>query len=311
MPTFFNRLNTLLLMLLVLMAAAIIAILAQRASAGPLDPPSAPGPTLPQVAPRSPIPPVGWDGLTWPIVISTPGSYFLTRNLGVNSGSTSAIQVTASDVTIDLNGFTLDGLNGACCGHGIDVAAVISNLTVRNGTLRRWSTGIQANGNVTGYATQSRFEDLLVTDSGAAGIRADSGTVIQRVTVQRTNGTGIRITDQGFLYLGGLIEDCVVTENTLGVNIQANNVTLRRCVVDSSTNDGATVSGAFDVLVDNTFQGTNVGPGVALSGSVNTVTRNVFANVAGGAVVNTGVANRIGPLDGTLTGTQPWSNAGP
>jgi hypothetical protein len=289
---------------------AIVTALSGVVRGGPLDPPGAPAPTLPQIQPRSPIPPVGWDGLTWPIVISQPGSYYLTRSLAVNSTVTSAIQITASDVTLDLNGFTLDGINAGCPGHGIDIAAVVSDLTVRNGTLRRWCAAIQAAGNVSGYATQSRYEDLLVTDN-AAGIRADSGSVIEKVTVERSTGTGIRVTDSGNLYLGGVIEDCLATGNYLGINVQANNVTVRRCIIDSSTTSAVAVGTAFDVIEDNTIQGTNTGPGVSVSGCCNTVTRNIFANLFGGAVSNSGAGNRIGPSDTTLAGTQPWSNAGP
>src|SRR5512135_3570305 len=41
-----------------------------------------------------------------PYIISTPGNYFLTQNLTVNSGTTITIS-NISGVTLDLNGFTI------------------------------------------------------------------------------------------------------------------------------------------------------------------------------------------------------------
>jgi len=46
---------------------------------------------------------------TFPIVISNPGSYRLGGNLTVSTPDTTAIDAEASDVTIDLNDFTIAG----------------------------------------------------------------------------------------------------------------------------------------------------------------------------------------------------------
>jgi hypothetical protein len=92
-----NRIVTSLCVLCALLSAI------QGASAqGPLSPPGAPAPTmrtLQQVEPRTPI-----TNAT-AVTISTPGSYYLTTNISVTSGT--AITITASQVTLDLNGFTL------------------------------------------------------------------------------------------------------------------------------------------------------------------------------------------------------------
>src|SRR5687767_7720762 len=70
---------------------------------GNLTPPGAPAPTmktLDQIEPRIPIGSV-------PFTINAPGSYYLTGNL--NTATTNAIIIRASDVTLDLRGFTLSG----------------------------------------------------------------------------------------------------------------------------------------------------------------------------------------------------------
>ena len=135
-----------------------------------------------------------------------------------------------------------------------------------------------------------------------------------RITAERNVGGGISITDMGNVYEGGLVEDSVVTGNSQdGVFVGANNVTVRNGVIDSTNQNAVYVAASFDVIEGNTIQGTNVGAGVYLSStsSIATVAHNVFSNLTGGAVNNGGGGNRIGPLDSTLAGTQPWSNAGP
>src|SRR5690242_21281609 len=45
----------------------------------------------------------------FPVTIAAPGSYKLSGNLTVPDANTTAIQITADNVTIDLNGFSIIG----------------------------------------------------------------------------------------------------------------------------------------------------------------------------------------------------------
>src|SRR5438552_9500675 len=45
----------------------------------------------------------------FPVTLSLPGSYRLTGNLTVPNANTTAIQIAANYVTVDLNGFTIIG----------------------------------------------------------------------------------------------------------------------------------------------------------------------------------------------------------
>src|SRR5258706_10885720 len=82
----------------------------------------------------------------FPYVISNPGSYKLTGNLSATAGK-SAIQITTSNVTLDLNGFNLSSL-GPTSGAFRDSATGIlnignvSNITIRNGSMFGFSPGI-------------------------------------------------------------------------------------------------------------------------------------------------------------------------
>ena len=85
---------------------------------GALTPPGAPAPTmrsLDQVYGRT-------DARTaltnsGAVTISQPGSYYLTTNLTVSSGS--AITIATNGVTLDLNGFTIRSTEASPTGRGI------------------------------------------------------------------------------------------------------------------------------------------------------------------------------------------------
>ena len=82
----------------------------------------------------------------FPYLISNPGSYKLTGNLSATAGKP-AIQITASNVTLDLNGFNVASL-GPTSGPfsdtatGIAITGVVSNIKIRNGTMFGWSPAV-------------------------------------------------------------------------------------------------------------------------------------------------------------------------
>src|SRR5262245_47972353 len=78
---------------------------------GSLTPPGAPAPTfktLSQVEPRFPI-------SNYQTNLTVSGSYYLTTNLfsGTNQNDAINIRTNISNITIDLNGFTIVNTNGA------------------------------------------------------------------------------------------------------------------------------------------------------------------------------------------------------
>src|SRR5689334_14686480 len=87
-----------------LLLSTLNACLSTCHAQGSLTPPGAPAPTmktLSQVEPRTPI-------SSLPYTITNPGSFYVTTNLNY-SGAGNGITVSSGNVTIDLNGFTLQG----------------------------------------------------------------------------------------------------------------------------------------------------------------------------------------------------------
>ncbi len=135
---------------------------------------------------------------SFPIVISKPGSYVLVSNITVPDANTTAISITADNVTLDLGGFSIMGpvacsgtpttcspANGS--GSGISGSSQMG-LAVRNGTVR----GMGNDGVLLG--DQARVESVTATSNGANGINIGNniaGTV--------TNSTGSVNGDNGIL----------------------------------------------------------------------------------------------------------------
>lgn len=104
------------------------------ALAGSLTPPGPPGSTfktLGDIEPRGLLRPN--SEVVEPLVIDQPGSYYLVEDV-MAIPDNPAILITASNVTLDLNGFTVRGNPEVNDGDGIRVMG--ANVILRNGTVR-------------------------------------------------------------------------------------------------------------------------------------------------------------------------------
>jgi len=130
----------------------------------------------------------------FPYTISQPGSYRLSGNL-VIPGDTNGVQISASDVTLDLNGFNIQCSvtlpNQVSC---IKILGSAHNITVRNGAISGTLLGggftNTANNLVGVYAASglSMIEDLKIEFPASIypvfgsfrTVVADSGTVLRQ-----------------------------------------------------------------------------------------------------------------------------------
>lgn len=127
---------------------------------------------------------------TLPFDATKPGVYCLTGDLKSQRAGGGLIRIKSSDVTIDLNGFTLDGSSAGTATKAVGIYSFKrSNCTVRNGTIRGFYTGIQLFEPHPYLLTQGHLvEDVQVENSTFTGmhINGSNNTV-------RNN----RITDTG------------------------------------------------------------------------------------------------------------------
>ena len=133
----------------------------------------------------------------FPYVISEPGSYILSGNLTVPDENTTAIEVQADHVTVDLNGFAIIGPvqctaeNGSVScspeGTGFGVRAQFAFPTVvRNGSVRGMgSGGVQID--------SGRVEGIRALENGGRGIGARG--IVTRCFAQLNGEFGIAVFD--------------------------------------------------------------------------------------------------------------------
>jgi hypothetical protein len=320
------------------LALALVAVTAGLSNAGPLDPSDPPASTmktLSEVEPRTPISAV-------PFVISKPGSYYLTGNLDLAAADV-AIGIEASNVTLDLNGFTITG--NASAFEGITDYAVIENVTIRNGTV----AGFPAGGILLTAVPGVNVEDVSVRETMATSgpaIRLGARARISRCLVESdASGRAIQVGDDSVVdactVVGGsdgivtgshsIVRDCNVRgASTTGIFAGANS-RVERCRVASSTVYGVRLmgsntlvdstvdsSGVFNVLVSggrSHIEGNHIiggGGGVTFNSAPdandNTVHSNTFEGMPVGFVFENDAGNDIGPVDDAATATSPFAN---
>ncbi len=172
-----------------LLSLALLACAATASAQGPLNPPGAPGQTmksLDQIESRTVIP-----GGTAGYTISTPGSYVLGGNLNIADGS--AIVINSSNVTLDLNGFTIASTTASPNGSGIVIGNSQVNIRISNGIIAGGTTY------ASGAFTLSGFEN---------GIYAVINGGSRSVEVRDVTVSGVK--QRGIALAGGIVRDCVV-----------------------------------------------------------------------------------------------------
>lgn len=261
---------------------------------GPLTPPGAPAPTmksLAQLEPRKPVDAVNTPGDSSSLfIINQPGSYYLTTNIAGVSGKY-GIQIFASQVSLDLNGFSLLGVSNAFDGIAVFGSNTYTNFTLCNGTISGWGTG---NYGIRCLAQNATFERLNVSGN-SFGILCLGGSVIRDCVINGNNRDGIDVQGSGSL---------VVNNNLAGNN-----------VLNGPGNASLSVVGANNRIEGNHVTGNGAGFGILIFAATSTNNIVVRNSVTGNGVNNYSLAtgNIAGPLinntaSGTITNSNPWAN---
>jgi hypothetical protein len=297
---------------------------------GSLTPPGAPAPTmksLDQIEPRTIVNAGNTPGNGIALfVINQPGSYYLTTNITGVSGK-NGIQITTNNVTLDLNGFALQGVPGAS--NGIYMINPSVNITVRNGTISGWpSEGIydgsqsslnivcerlNASGNAVGINLYGAgvVRDCNCQSNIFDGMDCNGGAIISGCRADYNGGDGIsvvygtvsgcaaqnNIIDGYFVEFGSV--SCCTAQSNGRYGIRVNPASVAGCHVESSGQSGIEVDQPGSTVIGNTCIGNNTAnasgqAGIRINCSNNRVEENhVTASSYAGILVNTGFNNNI------------------
>ncbi|MDZ7687928.1 MAG: NosD domain-containing protein [Halobacteriales archaeon] len=122
--------------------------------------------------------------------LNTQGeTYELNQNI-TNSTVGTCISITADDVVLDGNGFTVDGTNKTAGSFGI-VADEVDNVTIKNfGNVTRWQDGI-----LVGDSSNLTLTDSTVNNNGRNGVllTGSSNSELTDNTVSVNDGSGITV----------------------------------------------------------------------------------------------------------------------
>jgi hypothetical protein len=227
---------------------AILVALAHPVFAqGPLVPPGAPGKTmksLDQVEPRQDLLLLPGDA-TSQVIVSQPGSYFLSANLTGVSGK-NGISINTSNVTIDLRGFSVLGIAGSM--SGVICTSGTSQIRIQNGKLVSWpKSGADMSG-----STGVQIQQIDASGNHDAGILTGDDSVIQDCTVRSNVDNGISTgyknkvinciaNGNGYgmiLFDGSQAEGCQASGNTTGGVLFTANCRISHCAAHQNTGMG-------------------------------------------------------------------------
>lgn len=244
---------------------------------GSLTPPGPPESTMKTISEAEPR--TALSAAANNIVITQPGSYYLTGNLTGRSAGYHGIVIKANNVTLDLRGFSVTGVTGS--GYGILVDHGLQNVNIRNGFVRSWPFGGVGN-----YADRCQIESVVVSscqgigifaganseildctayDNFSGTIAAGTGSLVARCRViHNLNGRGYAIETGKY----SRIADCEVVGNAEGINAGEGSVVSGCSVAEGY--DG--ISAGENCAVTNCAVRSNTGVGIFLYGNGGTVT---------------------------------------
>jgi hypothetical protein len=219
------------------------------------------------------------DAPGFPVTITQSGSYRLSGNLIVPGVNTTAIQITADFVTLDLNGFSIIGPtvctrnNPTTCstlGSGIGVQAGVENgpagprgVRVFNGTVRGMGDhGIELLGD---------------------------GSAVEKITADGNAGAGIVLN-------GSVIDSTATLNGQSGISA----IIVRGCTATANGRTGIGISSGVATGNSSTFNGGEGFQIFAGTATGNTANQNkgigIDAACPSSIVANTAVANEKGSI---------------
>ena len=212
-----------------------------------------------------------------PATIDTQGLYCLTGNLATDISSGNAIEITANNVALDLNGWKVGGQAAGTGTNAYGIYSTAVNVTVKNGIVRGFNCGIYLTGR---------------------------GAVVQGITADQNTTVGIKVSGPGSLIQGNQVVDTggstsAAIVSVIGIFASGSGTTVSNNMVSgltatgSGTETGILHSGA--TVRDNMVSDTAVRLGglasygiQILGGGSSIAVNNAVANFVYGIASNSG-----------------------
>jgi hypothetical protein len=207
-----------------------------------------------------------------PYTITNSGSYYLTANFTVDPLYTSgtAISINVSDVTLDLNGFTLFSYcpYNIAAGGGVTLASGLSDITILNGHISSSTTyngstffdsGFEYGINYLSNAPANvRVSGVSVTGCAGVGISLGGSytTVVDSCSVRTIGGYGIEA--------GTVLRSTADLCGNTGIMAS----TASDCYGYSINGTGVDANNAFNCYGVSDEFAINIGAGIGLSATI-------------------------------------------
>lgn len=318
------------------------AFLTSKAHAGPLNPPPGPvagsGKTTQEIFDKISIaePRIPVNAATTPgnanatFRISQFGSYYLTDNFTGEAGK-HGIEIAVSNVTLDLNGFSIIGATGAL--NGVHVSAFRgTNIVIRNGLIRTFPGSgvlcepnfgnpphvtidrVQAQGNGgDGFRVEfnSRVISCVAIENGARGIYTIGSCRIEnsQSSLNGTNGIETNISSivigcastsnggAGFaVSLGTLVTDSIAANNNVGIT--GSGAVIESCCFYSNAGNGIGVS--IGCAITSCIAYSNSGHGISTGQGATVIGCSAYINGSSG--ISVGAASTVQSCSARLNG---------
>jgi len=289
--------NTRSLIATLAVCATALALSVILTNAGPLAPP--PGPiaptnkTLQEIEPRIPVGPDTTPGDADSLfTISQPGSYYLTGDV-VGVPGKHGVKITTSNVTLDLNSFTVQGAPGTL--DGIFASAFgTTDIVITNGVVADW-----ANDGVDMFnASRSALRRVRVVRNKSEGVIIGGLSVIDSCFVNNNGGVAGIKTD-----FSCLITNTAAVGNVDGISTGGGCTIVNSVASHNGRNGIVTSSGIFN---DNTLVVACMARSNGLAGVITADGSHVSQSVA---VDNGGEGFAIGS-NSVITGCTATANGG-
>jgi hypothetical protein len=168
------------------------------------------------------------DAAGFPVTISRSGNYRLSGNLVIPDSDTTAIQITADFVTLDLNGFSIVG-PAVCTSRPTTCPPAGKGI------------GVQAGGDQAFGPRGVRVLNGSVHGMGLGIMMTGDGSFVEKVTVDGNAGGGMTVA-------GSVIESSATNNGSFGIIATR----VRDCIVLQNVGDGIVLDGSGGVATGNT-----------------------------------------------------------